>query len=70
MMGASDLLYDPANPGGLDAALRTALDRPDRLGELGRRNADRILVHEWSAVARLTTDVYARPGVAAGQSSA
>ena len=53
-----DLLYDPAQPDGLDRALERAIEAD--LDALGDRAANRAAALDWDAIARRTAAIYDR----------
>ncbi len=59
------ILYDPADPGGLGAALRQAIDAPlDAMGRAAREHTDALT---WDRVAAETVAVYRSAGVPGGR---
>lgn len=51
-------LYDPEDPEGLEVALRKAIDDPDQLQEMGRRNRKAARQLDWDRIAERTRGVY------------
>ncbi|HEY8416200.1 MAG TPA: glycosyltransferase, partial [Thermaerobacter sp.] len=55
--GEGGILYDPADPAGLEGALRRALAAD--LAAMGRHNRERAAHWDWDTIARMTRDAYA-----------
>lgn len=54
------IFHDPAQPGGLESALRRALERREHWDAMGRRNLAAVANVGWERVAEQTAAVYAR----------